>query len=79
MRAGVQEQLKTLFSLQKYKPEIVFDDALNNDIESRETPTSVSYMIGQSAKWPSLGELVEWFAAKYDVVDNRKPFTQKTL
>ena len=71
MRAGVQGTVKNIIFAAKYKPEIVFDDALNNDIRiTRNADKCLIYdrpIPQNDLLW---SELVEWFATKNDVVDN---------
>ena len=71
MRAGVQGTVKNIIFAAKYKPEIVFDDALNNDIRiTRNADKCLIYDRSIPQNGLLWSELVEWFAAKYDVVDN---------
>lgn len=70
-RAGVQGTVKNIIFAARYKPEIVFDDALNNDI--RITKNADKCLIYDRAI-PQNGllwsELVEWFSAKTGSADN---------
>lgn len=67
-RVGVQGTVKNIIFAAKYKPEIVFDDALNNDI--RITKNENQCLIYNRAI-PSDGlmwsELVNWYAEENDL------------
>ena len=66
MRAGVQGTVKNIIFAAKYKPEIVFDDALNNDIRiTRNADKCLIYDRSIPQNGLLWSELVEWFAAKY--------------
>lgn len=68
-RVGVQGQVKNIIFAAKYKPEIVFDDALNNDI--RITKNEDQCLI-YGRPIPSTGvmwsDLVNWYAEEYIVI-----------
>lgn len=74
-RVGVQGQVKNIIFAAKYKPEIVFDDALNNDI--RITRNENQCLIYDRAI-PSTGvmwsDLVNWYAEEFDV-EGKSPET----
>lgn len=67
-RVGVQGQVKNIIFAAKYKPEIAFDDALNNDI--RITKNEKQCLVYDRAI-PSTGlmwnDLVSWYADEFDV------------
>jgi very-short-patch-repair endonuclease len=68
IRVGVQGQVKNIIFAAKYKPEIAFDDALNNDI--RITKNENQCLVYDRAI-PSTGlmwnDLVSWYADEFDV------------
>lgn len=72
-RAGVRGQVKNIIFAAKYKPEIVFDDALNNDI--RITKNEHQCLI-YNRTIPSGGlmwdELVSWYAEENNL-QNQNP------
>lgn len=67
-RAGVQGQVKNIIFAAKYKPEIAFDDALNNDI--RITHNENQCLV-YNRPIPSTGvmwnDLVNWYAEENDI------------
>lgn len=73
-RVGVQGQVKNIIFAAKYKPEIAFDDALNNDI--RITKNENQCLV-YNRSIPSSGvmwnELVEWYAAENNLTDDQNP------
>lgn len=74
MRGGVQGQVKNIIFAAKYKPEIAFDDALNNDI--RITKNEDQCLI-YNRSIPSSGvmwnDLVEWYATEHNLTDIQNP------
>lgn len=70
-KVGVQGTVKNIIFAARYKPEIVFDDALNNDIRiTRNADQCLIYDRPIPHNGLLWSELVEWFAEKNDVVDN---------
>lgn len=73
-RVGVQGQVKNIIFAAKYKPEIAFDDALNNDI--RITKNENQCLI-YNRSIPSNGvmwnDLVDWYASENKIPDGQKP------
>lgn len=73
-RVGVQGQVKNIIFAAKYKSEIAFDDALNNDI--RITKNENQCLV-YNRSIPSSGvmwnELVEWYAAENNLTDDQNP------
>lgn len=73
-RAGVQGQVKNIIFAAKYKPEIVFEDALNNDI--RITKNENQCLI-YDRSIPSTGvmwnDLVDWYASENSIPDTKNP------
>lgn len=73
MRIGVQGSVKNIIFAAKYKPEIAFDDALNNDIRiTRNEDQCLIYdrPIPQSGLMWS--ELVNWYAEKFGITSNQE-------
>lgn len=72
-RIGVQGAVKNIIFAAKYKPEIVFDDALNNDI--RITKNASQCLIYNRAI-PQSGlmwsELVAWYSAESGITENQE-------
>ncbi len=72
-RTGVQGTVKNIIFAAKYKPEIVFDDALNNDI--RITKNANQCLIYNKAI-PQNGlmwsELVAWYATEFGIDENQE-------
>ena len=73
LNPGVQGKVKNIIFAAKYKPEIVFDDALNNDI--RITKNADQCLIydrpipAGGLKW---NELVEWYAEENGISENQE-------
>jgi len=71
-RVGVRGQVKNIIFAAKYKPEIVFDDALNNDI--RITKNENQCLIYERPI-PTTGvmwsDLVEWYASENNISDTK--------
>ena len=72
-RIGVRGEVKNIIFAAKYKPEIAFDDALNNDI--RITKNENQCLI-YSRPIPSTGvmwnDLVDWYAEEKNIDENRE-------
>lgn len=72
-RIGVQGEVKNIIFAAKYKPEIAFDDALNNDI--RITKNENQCLI-YNRPIPSTGvmwnDLVDWYAEEKNIDENRE-------
>ncbi len=79
-RIGVQGAVKNIIFAAKYKPEIVFDDALNNDI--RITKNANQCLIYNKAI-PQNGlmwsELVAWYSAESGITENQEVALIKRL
>lgn len=79
-RIGVQGAVKNIIFAAKYKPEIVFDDALNNDI--RITKNASQCLIYNRAI-PQSGlmwsELVAWYSAESGITENQEVALIKRL
>lgn len=79
-RTGVQGTVKNIIFAAKYKPEIVFDDALNNDI--RITKNANQCLIYNKAI-PQNGlmwsELVAWYSAESGITENQEVALIKRL
>ena len=79
-RIGVQGAVKNIIFAAKYKPEIVFDDALNNDI--RITKNANQCLIYNRAI-PQSGlmwsELVAWYSAESGITENQEVALIKRL
>lgn len=73
-RIGVRGQVKNIIFAAKYKPEIIFDDALNNDI--RITKNENQCLV-YNRPIPSTGvmwsDLVDWYASENSIPDTQKP------
>ena len=71
-RVGVRGRVKNIIFAAKYKPEIVFDDALNNDI--RITKNENQCLIYERSI-PTTGvmwsDLVEWYASENNISDTK--------
>lgn len=72
-RTGVQGDVKNIIFAAKYKPEIIFDDALNNDI--RITKNADQCLIYNKAI-PQNGlmwdNLVMWYSAEFGIDENQE-------
>lgn len=79
-RVGVRGAVKNIIFAARYKPEIAFDDALNNDI--RITANTEHCLIFDK-EIPSNGlhweELVEWYACKEGITNNKEKVFCKRL
>lgn len=72
-RIGVQGEVKNIIFAAKYKPEIVFDDALNNDI--RITKNENQCLIYNRPIPPTgvmWNDLVDWYAEEMNIDENRE-------
>lgn len=73
-RVGVRGQVKNIIFAAKYKPEIAFDDALNNDI--RITKNENQCLI-YDRSIPTTGvmwsDLVEWYTTENNIPDTKNP------
>lgn len=73
-RIGVQGQVKNIIFAAKYKPEIVFDDALNNDIRiTRNENQCLIYNRSIPSSGVMWNDLVEWYAAENNLSDGQNP------
>lgn len=73
-RVGVQGQVKNIIFAAKYKPEIVFDDALNNDIRiTRNENQCLIYNRSIPSSGVMWNDLVEWYAAENNLTDDQNP------
>lgn len=73
-RVGVQGQVKNIIFAAKYKPEIVFDDALNNDIRiTRNENQCLIYNRSIPSSGVMWNDLVEWYAAENNLSDGQNP------
>lgn len=72
-RTGVQGHVKNIIFAAKYKPEIVFDDALNNDIRiTKNANQCLIYNRPIPQNGLTWNELVEWYAAEYEIANNQE-------
>lgn len=73
-RVGVRGQVKNIIFAAKYKPEIAFDDALNNDIRITRKE---NHCLVYNRSIPSTGvmwsDLVDWYATENDIPDTQNP------
>lgn len=71
-RVGVRGQVKNIIFAAKYKPEIAFDDALNNDIRITRNE---SQCLVYNRSIPSTGvmwsDLVDWYATENSIPDTQ--------
>ena len=73
-RVGVQGQVKNIIFAAKYKPEIAFDDALNNDIRiTRNENHCLIYNRSIPSSGVMWNDLVEWYAAENNLTDAQNP------
>lgn len=73
-RVGVQGQVKNIIFAAKYKPEIAFDDALNNDIRiTRNENQCLVYNRSIPSSGVMWNDLVEWYAAENNLTDDQNP------
>lgn len=70
---GVKGDIKNIIFAAKYKPEIVFDDALNNDIRiTRNADQCLIYdkpIPADGVKW---NDLIEWYVEENGVVEDKE-------
>ena len=72
-RVGVQGSVKNIIFAAKYKPEIAFDDALNNDIRiTRNEDQCLIYDCPIPQKGLMWDELVNWYAEKQGITSNQE-------
>lgn len=73
IRVGVKGSVKNIIFAAKYKPEIVFDDALNNDIRITQNE---EHCLIYDRDVPRNGihweELVDWYAENNSIVDDKE-------
>ena len=73
-RVGVQGQVKNIIFAAKYKPEIAFDDALNNDIRiTRNENHCLIYNRSIPSSGVMWNDLVEWHAVENNLTDGQNP------
>lgn len=73
-RVGVQGQVKNIIFAAKYKPEIAFDDALNNDIRiTRNENHCLIYNRSIPSSGVMWNDLVKWYAAENNLTDDQNP------
>lgn len=73
-RVGVQGQVKNIIFAAKYKPEIAFDDALNNDIRiTRNENQCLIYNRSIPSSGVMWNDLVEWYAVENNLTDGQNP------
>lgn len=73
-RVGVQGQVKNIIFAAKYKPEIAFDDALNNDIRiTRNENQCLVYNRSIPSSGVMWNDLVEWYVAENNLTDDQNP------
>ena len=75
-RVGVSGSVKNIIFAAKYKPEIVFDDALNNDIRiTRNEDQCLIYNKPIPTNGVMWNELVSWYSEQYGIsVEPEKQF-----
>lgn len=77
---GVSGNIKNIIFAAKYKPEIVFDDALNNDIRITKNE---NHCLIYDRPIPSGGiiwnDLVEWYAEENNIIDDQEIIFCKRL
>lgn len=70
LNPGVNGDIKNIIFAAKYKPEIVFDDALNNDIRITKNADQCliynRFIPADGVKW---NDLVEWYAEENAIVE----------
>lgn len=73
-RAGVQGQVKNIIFAAKYKPEIVFEDALNNDIRiTRNENQCLIYNRSIPSTGVMWNDLVDWYVTENSIPDTKDP------
>lgn len=79
-RTGVQGAVKNIIFAAKYKPEIVFDDALNNDIRIiKNADQCLIYNKAIPQNGLMWSELVKWYAAEFGIDENQEVALLKRL
>ena len=80
LNAGVQGRIKNIIFAAKYKPELVFDDALNNNVRITE---NANHCLIYDRPIPSDGlkwnALVEWYSEENSIVENKEKTFCKRL
>lgn len=72
-RTGVQGNVKNIIFAAKYKPEIAFTDALNNNVLiTKNQDQCLIYDKAIPQNGVTWGELVSWYAEKYAVEKNQE-------
>jgi hypothetical protein len=72
-RSGVQGSVKNIIFAARYKPEIVFDDALNNDIRiTKNEDQCLIYDRPIPQNGLMWNELVSWYAEECRIADNQE-------
>ena len=72
-RVGVQGSVKNIIFAAKYKPEIAFDDALNNDIRiTRNADQCLIYDYPIPQNGLMWDELVNWYAENQGITSNQE-------
>ena len=70
---GVKGAIKNIIFAAKYKPEICFDDALNNDIRiTKNADQCLVYDRPIPTNGVSWNELVNWYAEENDISENQE-------
>ena len=70
-KSGVKGSVKNIIFAAKYKPEIVFDDALNNDIRiTKNADQCLIYDRPISSNGLMWNDLVQWYAENFDISEN---------
>ena len=70
-KTGVKGDVKNIIFAARYKPEIVFDDALNNDIRiTKNAEQCLIYNRAISSNGLMWNDLVQWYAETYGISSN---------
>ena len=70
-KSGVKGSVKNIIFAAKYKPEIVFDDALNNDIRiTKNADQCLIYDRPISSNGLMWNDLVQWYAENFGISEN---------
>ena len=73
-RVGVQGKVKNIIFAAKYKPEIIFDDALNNDIRiTKNESQCLIYNRSIPAGGVMWDDLVDWYASENKITPAQNP------
>lgn len=79
-RTGVRGSVKNIIFAAKYKPEIVFDDALNNDIRiTKNANQCLVYNRPIPQNGVMWNELVDWYADENEIKQNQEIFFIRRL